>query len=348
MGKAKQVCKLLTIPILTLALLVSSWMPGVDVGYLVSNTDFNQKTAVVEVYQGVQTVEAATNWDSTPKNYNVKVYIDNQNNELQFPEGMGKPFIAKDRTFVPYRIMCEALGAKVDWEAQRQKVTAEGNNSKVELYIGSTAYAVNGDVKRMDVEPFILSAEGRTYIPARYITEGLNYTIDFAQGNSVMYICSFTQGQTEAQRTAILQDIVKANEKPKTEIKNTAAKQIDVKWVRATSKEHAKALGWDTLELPELIIHSCYANIRFTSKTMDEYRFVCTSHDGLNVRKGRGYGEPIDSPLTVWREDTMYCMSLNVCCDVDFADYQIKTGDIIKYDIYDKAENLIYQVTFHQ
>ena len=124
---------------------------------------------------------------------------------------MGKPFIAQGRTFVPYRIMSEALGAKVDWDGNARKVTAEGNNSKVELFIGNSKYRVNGVVKKMDVEPFILKAEGRTYIPARYLTEGLNYKIDFEQDGRLMFICSFTKGQSESEMKAILKEIVEDN-----------------------------------------------------------------------------------------------------------------------------------------
>ena len=154
---------------------------------------------------------AAVNWDKEPKNYDVRVFVDSKDNELTFPAGMGKPFIAEGRTFTPYRIMCEALGAKVDWNEGARKVTAEGNNSKVELFIGNQNYKVNGTNKTMDVEPFILSAEGRTYIPARYLVEGLNYTIDFAQDGKVMYIVSFTKGQSQAEMKAILKEIVEAN-----------------------------------------------------------------------------------------------------------------------------------------
>ena len=154
---------------------------------------------------------AAVDWDKESKNYEVRIYLDTKDNELQFPSGMGKPFIAQGRTFVPYRIMSEALGAKVDWDGNARKVTAEGNSSKVELFIGNSKYRVNGVVKKMDVEPFILKAEGRTYIPARYLTEGLNYKIDFEQDGRLMFICSFTKGQSESEMKAILKEIVEDN-----------------------------------------------------------------------------------------------------------------------------------------
>lgn len=154
---------------------------------------------------------AAVNWDKEPKNYDVKVYINSKDNEVHFPADMGRPFIAKGRTFVPYRIMCEALGVQVAWDGTARKVTAMGNNSKVELFIGKQNYKVNGVNKRMeDAEPFILA--GRTYIPVRYLTEGLDYKVNYDQDGRILYICSFTKGQSEAEQKAILREIVEANQ----------------------------------------------------------------------------------------------------------------------------------------
>jgi hypothetical protein len=83
-------------------------------------------------------VFAAVDWDKESKNYDIKVFVDNKDKEILFPAGMGKPFIAQGRTFVPYRIMSEALGADVDWDGNARKVTAIGNNNKVELFIGNS------------------------------------------------------------------------------------------------------------------------------------------------------------------------------------------------------------------
>jgi hypothetical protein len=153
-------------------------------------------------------VSAATDWNTVTKSYNVKVFIDSTDNELTFAQDTGKPFIALDRTFVPYRVLGEALGATISWDNDTKKVTAVGNGNKVELFIGNKDYKVNDVSRTMDVEPFILASEGRTYIPARYITEGLNYTIDFTQKDGQMYVIAFTKGQNEAERKELLQELV--------------------------------------------------------------------------------------------------------------------------------------------
>ena len=162
----------------------------------------------IALIAGIQVnAQAATNWDKVQKHYEVKVYMDSLDNELEFKGGLGKPFIAVNRTFVPYRVLGEALGADVSWNNAERKVTAVGNDNTVQMFIGNTKFKVNNVTKTMDVEPFILTAEGRTYIPARYITEGLNYYIDFTQANGKMCIVVFTLGQTESERKVIIEDI---------------------------------------------------------------------------------------------------------------------------------------------
>ena len=180
--------KRIAIPIITMALIVSSWMPSMNVGNFIG--EHRDGVAIVEMYNS-EALAATVDYNKVQKTYNVKVFIDSAENEIQFTKDSGKPFIALNRTFIPYRVMGEALGAKVDWDNNLRKVTATGNNNKVEMYIGHKTYGVNGNVKQMDVEPFILASEGRTYIPARYITEGLNYTIDFTQKDGQMYVIAF-------------------------------------------------------------------------------------------------------------------------------------------------------------
>lgn len=207
MEKRKKICRKILVPALTLAFLVSTWVPGVTLETIVQES-YSGKPVIVELYKGAS-AEAAVDYNAVQKHYDVRIFINNHDNEVKFPEGMGRPFIMEGRTFAPYRVISEALGAQVNWHEKDRKVTASGNDSLVELFIGNPRYKVNGTTKVMDVEPFILAAEGRTYIPARYITEGLSYTIDFAQDGKVMYICSFTKGQTEFERKEALQEIIR-------------------------------------------------------------------------------------------------------------------------------------------
>ena len=273
---------------------------------------------------------AAVNWDKEPKNYDVRVYINSKNHEVLFPAGMGVPFIAKGRTFVPYRILSESLGAKVDWDGGARKVTASGNNRTVELFIGNQNYKVNGTNKTMDVEPFILSAEGRTYIPARYLVEGLNYTIDFAQDGKVMYICSFTKGQSEAEMKAILKEIVEAN-KPGGDKKEQGVKQA----VIDTSEYKEPTQLKDRFpEFYAVTINHGFVGFQSNSK----HRFVCTSHPELNEYKGIALigGE------CVCRNDGL---TNQFTVTYGKFDGKLKDGMVLEYDVFNEGGDKIYDLT---
>ncbi|MCK9312976.1 MAG: copper amine oxidase N-terminal domain-containing protein [Methanocorpusculum sp.] len=274
---------------------------------------------------------AAIDWDKEPKNYDVKVFADNKDNEVVFPDGMGKPFIAEGRTFVPYRIMCEALGANVDWDGTARKVTAMGNNSKVELFIGNSNYRVNGAVKKMDVEPFILKTEGRTYIPARYLTEGLDYTIDFAQDGKIMYICSFTKGQSEAEMKAILDEIVEANKQPKVDKQEQGVKKA----VIDTSKYKEPVQLKDKFpEFYDVDVKHGIAGFFSNSK----HRFVCTNHPELNEYAARymGGGDYIE------RNDDL---TNQFVASYGLFDGKLKEGMTLKYDVFNADGVKIYDLT---
>ena len=85
------------------------------------------------------------------------------------------PFIEEDRTYLPLRFIGEAFGAEVNWNADNQEIKVTLGETSVVMNIGKTAYTVDGEVKEMDVAPFI--KEDRTFIPVRYIGEALNKAV---------------------------------------------------------------------------------------------------------------------------------------------------------------------------
>ena len=86
------------------------------------------------------------------------------------------PFIEDDRTMVPIRVIAESLGAEVEWNDAEKKVIIKGETN-VELIIGEKSITVNGEKKETDVAAKIIG--GRTFLPLRSVTEGLNKTVDW-------------------------------------------------------------------------------------------------------------------------------------------------------------------------
>lgn len=80
------------------------------------------------------------------------------------------PFIQDNRTFVPVRVVAEALGAEVEWDEATQTVTIAREDLTATLTIGSNEITLSdGTVVVSDVAPFI--KEGRTVLPFRVIGE---------------------------------------------------------------------------------------------------------------------------------------------------------------------------------
>ncbi|NLW24807.1 MAG: copper amine oxidase N-terminal domain-containing protein [Clostridia bacterium] len=80
------------------------------------------------------------------------------------------PFIQDNRTFVPVRVVGEALGAEVEWDEATQTVTIAREDLTATLTIGSNEITLSdGTVVVSDVAPFI--KDGRTVLPFRVIGE---------------------------------------------------------------------------------------------------------------------------------------------------------------------------------
>ncbi|HHY64979.1 MAG TPA: hypothetical protein GX501_08015 [Clostridiaceae bacterium] len=88
------------------------------------------------------------------------------------------PVLRNERTMLPIRALIEAMGGKVDYSQNEQKVTIKWNGKTVCLWIGKTYYTVDGVQKTMDVAPYI-SDTNRTMIPMRFVIESLGCSIDW-------------------------------------------------------------------------------------------------------------------------------------------------------------------------
>lgn len=85
------------------------------------------------------------------------------------------PYIANDRTYVPFRALGEAIGAEVVWDNDARTVTYTLGKTEVVMTIGEKTYTVNGEEKTMDVAPVITG--DRTYVPVRFVGEALGFKV---------------------------------------------------------------------------------------------------------------------------------------------------------------------------
>lgn len=96
------------------------------------------------------------------------------------------PEIKNDRTMLPIRIIAEALGAKVTWNEAEQKVTIAEDDLTIEIFIGQPFATVNGKPVQLDAPAYI--ANGRTYLPLRFVAENLGATVEWNAADSSVTI----------------------------------------------------------------------------------------------------------------------------------------------------------------
>ena len=148
----------------------------------ISATGFNFRPGTFQVKAG----EALTVTDSTP----IIKYVYEKSSEDIVVMTIGSktiningdkkeidtPAMIKDeRTFVPFRALAEAFGARVDYDDETRTITAKLDGTEVVMEIGSRMYSVDGKAKFMDVAPFI--ENNRTMIPIRFVAEAFGIAV---------------------------------------------------------------------------------------------------------------------------------------------------------------------------
>lgn len=95
------------------------------------------------------------------------------------------PKIVNDRTMLPARFVAENLGAKVEWDGEKELVTITGKNLKTDenvtilITIGAATAKVNGKEIKLDSPAFI--ENDRTYAPIRFISENLGASVEWVE-----------------------------------------------------------------------------------------------------------------------------------------------------------------------
>jgi len=93
------------------------------------------------------------------------------------------PEIIGGRTMVPMRVIFEAMGASVSWNASTRTITATRGSTTVQTTIGSRTIRINGAARTIDVAPVVIG--GRTLVPVRFISEAFGYDVRW-DGNELL------------------------------------------------------------------------------------------------------------------------------------------------------------------
>ena len=115
-------------------------------------------------------------------------------NRVNFPDA--EPFIDDNgRTQVPVRFVSEALGAEVSWEGSTKTVTISQGDKEIKIVIGKKDYTINGEKNLMDTEALL--KEDRTFVPVRFVSEGLGAKVDWDPAVRTVYIDTREKGDSK-------------------------------------------------------------------------------------------------------------------------------------------------------
>lgn len=89
------------------------------------------------------------------------------------------PVFINDRILVPVRVIFEALGAEVSWDAENLTASGKRTGIEVKMPIDSKTYTRNGKEIELDVPATLI--DGRTMVPVRAVAESFNCTVDWVE-----------------------------------------------------------------------------------------------------------------------------------------------------------------------
>lgn len=159
----------------------------------------------------------------------IKVYVDGE--LVVFPDQ--KPFVDENgRTLVPVRFPAEKFGAEVEWENSERRVDIKHyeKEREIKLWIGSSEYTVNKEVKNMDTEAVLINE--RTMIPIRFVAEALDVRVDWRQTEGKGYVFNFTKGQSKEQMEKVMDEIVKKDNTQTTPENSNEQINKTVRWAK--------------------------------------------------------------------------------------------------------------------
>ena len=114
-----------------------------------------------------------------------------------------KPYVVGEGvTLVPVRVITEAFGATVGWEASTKTVTLDYPDVNIVLQIGNPTAEINGRAETLLAAPE-LSAGGFTMVPLRFISENFGATVGYDNETKRITVVKETADEGETVEGAI-------------------------------------------------------------------------------------------------------------------------------------------------
>jgi hypothetical protein len=232
------------------------------------------------------------------------------------------PMISNSRTFVPVRFLGNALGVNdndIVWDNNSRTATLKGMN-ELKLTIGRKTITVNNKETTIDVAPMVV-APGRTMLPARYVAEGLGFTVDWDDQNRLVIV--YPEGSEKPDLHAILAKI-NGNQ---SNLNNLPVGYEKPEW-NIIRRDVGRTFELKAERDPKT---GLYVNRYF--------RFVCTSHPELNkINTYDWNGNPIVN------DNTTYTTTYELAPGGQAYDIKLTKGMVVTFDVYEKINGVEVKV----
>lgn len=125
---------------------------------------------------------------------NFSVYVNSKKITMPIPPVV----LENNRSLVPVREICEAIGADVSWISQtttsEAKVKITKNNKEITLTIGSSTVLTDGIKSVLEAPPTVVTYNNisKTMVPLRFVAETFNMDVDYRAESGCIYILSET------------------------------------------------------------------------------------------------------------------------------------------------------------
>ena len=245
------------------------------------------------------------------------------------------PVIENSRTLVPFRKIFEALDCAVSYTKENgaQVVTANRGNQWITLEIGKNEITVDGETKKLDVAPKIVN--GRTLVPLRAISEGLDCTVDWSADTKTVDIQK-KQGQYAVSSAHISKNITddKGNilitiafEYPVIENKDNNA------FITAVNEQYKKDAEAAISEAEAEFKDSAAAVLASEGKNYHPMVFTRSFEVSLNQEKFDAYvKETVGELLEYYQQNSEKALSaVNFCLTEDALVLYYNPYDILPY-----------------
>jgi len=234
--------------------------------------------------------------------------------QVSFPDQI--PYLVDPgRVMVPVAAPMMAMGCQVSWNGDTRQATITKEGTTAVFTIGSSNYTVNGESKTMDVAPEI--AGNRTSFPIGYAALAMNATVTWNAASYTVIIQTGKNTETKPNNGMLSRTIDTKNDP-----------MFEVGWY------NPKAAG------------TAGTIIELASKNGQKYRWVCASHDEMNVYHTIVYSTGKE---TTYRVDERAKNRFSIEGGAaKYARYDMmpEPGMTLTYDIYNEQGDLVRTVDF--